>query len=302
MPARIDNKANLTKNRHKFKLLLKRFLKKEGQPVVNFAVFRKFLQANRGQLGVAQGLNIEQLIQYLTELDLVTEYKLNFSHDAFRRYAPPEISLYTVVASFYQRGYLSHYSALFLHQLTTQIPKTIYLNWEQSPKPQNTRRSELEQPNIDQAFQRPQRKTNNYCTFEDQTIIILNGKHTQNLGVHDIALNDEEIVAVTGLERTLIDIAVRPSYAGGAGQVLKAFEKAKEQGVSINRLASLLKKLDYVYPYHQVIGFYLERAGYSESQVALLERLGQHHDFYLDYALQNPDYNKRWRLFIPKGF
>lgn len=269
---------------------------------MNFVTLRSFLQSNRKQLGITKSLGIEQLIQYLTELELIAEYRLSFSHDSFRRYAPPETSLYTVVASFYQRGYLSHYSALFLHQLTTQIPKTVYLNWEQSPKPQRSTRSGLVQANIDQAFQRPQRKTNNYATFEDQTIIILNGKHTHNLGVHDIALNDEEIISVTGLERTLIDISVRPSYAGGAGQVLEAFEKAKEQGVSINRLVSLLKKLDYVYPYHQVIGFYLERAGYAENQIAMLERLEQTHDFYLDYALKNPDYNKRWRLFIPKGF
>ena len=59
----------------------------------------------------------------------------------------------------------------------------------------------------------------------------------------------------TNLERTLIDATVRPVYAGGVFEVRKAYELAKEK-VSVNRLAALLQKLDYTYPYHQAIGFY----------------------------------------------
>ena len=61
----------------------------------------------------------------------------------------------------------------------------------------------------------------------------------------------------TNLERTLIDAAVRPVYAGGVFEVRKAYQLAKEK-VSVNRLAALLQKLNYIYPYHQAIGFYLE--------------------------------------------
>ncbi|PKL78143.1 MAG: hypothetical protein CVV27_03860 [Candidatus Melainabacteria bacterium HGW-Melainabacteria-1] len=298
----VDNKAKLLKNKGKFGQIFRRKVAKQDVPVLNYAGIQKLLNSSRQVLGVTQAMSFRELIKQLVELGLLKEYRFQFPHDSFTRYAPPDVLLYSVVATFYKDAYFSHFSAMYLHQLTDQLPKTIFLNFEQSPKPVSASWRTLEQANIDLAFSRKQRVTNNRCVFEEQTIVILNGKSTGCEGVEKISLNDREAVRVSDLERTLIDIAVRPSYAGGIQQVLSAYERAKDLGVSVNRLAATLKRLNYIYPYHQAIGFYLERAGYSESQLALLERLDKEHDFYLDYELRDPDYSKRWRLYIPKGF
>ena len=105
----------------------------------------------------------------------------------------------------------------------------------------------------------------------------------------------------TNLERTLIDATVRPVYAGGVFEVRKAYEQAKEK-VSVNRLTALLQKLNYIYPYHQAIGFYLERAGYKTEFVSLLRRFPMDFDFYLAHDMGQNDYVREWRLYIPKGF
>ena len=117
--------------------------------------------------------------------------------------------------------------------------------------------------------------------------------------------NDEEgqeiQVRLTNLERTLIDITVRPVYAGGVFEVAKAFELAKEQ-VSVNKLVAMLNKLDFAYPYHQAIGYYLERAAYKASQLDLIRRLPIQHDFYLAHDMGETRYENSWRLHIPNGF
>ena len=110
----------------------------------------------------------------------------------------------------------------------------------------------------------------------------------------------KETVEVTNLERTLIDSSVRPAYAGGIFQVVEAFKRAKET-VAADQLVTTLKQLDYVYPYHQVIGFYMEKAGYAEASLAKMEKLGIAFDFYATYGLKKTEYNQRWRLFHPGG-
>jgi len=67
-------------------------------------------------------------------------------------------------------------------------------------------------------------------------------------------------------------------------------------------LSAMLKKLSFNYPYHQAIGFYLERAGYRDSSVELFRSIPRKFDFYLEHGLKENEYVKDWRLFIPKWF
>jgi predicted transcriptional regulator of viral defense system len=185
-----------------------------------------------------------------------------------------------------------------LHGLTDLIPKTLYLNVEQSPKPAPS--GSLTQRGIDQAFARKQRQSNMTYEHDGWSVTIINGKNTAALGVEELVGPSGERLRVTNLERTLIDITVRPTYGGGIFQVLEAYRAAKER-VSTNRLAATLKKLDYVYPYHQAIGFLMESAGYGDKRYGLLRQQGLEFDFFLTHGMKQPEYSKAWRLFFPKG-
>ena len=154
---------------------------------------------------------------------------------------------------------------------------------------------------IDAAFSRRVRVSNDIAPYKDVQICIVHGQQTGRLGVIEMKGNDAETISVTGVERTLIDIAVRPVYSGGVFEVLKAYRLAKDT-VSVNRLVAVLKKMNYAYPYHQVIGFYLERAGYKESSIQLLRKIPMRLDFYLEHGITDRDYSKEWRLYFPKGF
>ena len=95
---------------------------------------------------------------------------------------------------------------------------------------------------------------------------------------------------MTCLERTLIDIVVRPRYAGGVFQAAQAFSQAAKE-VDIPKLVSLLSRLNYRYLYHQALGFYLENAGNNDSRLGRLRDPLQF-DFYLDYSMENPSFSK----------
>jgi hypothetical protein len=238
---------------------------------------------------------------------LTTEGKLRhieftpINHPSARRisrYTWGEASPFQMGLSLQSKGaYLSHGTAVFLHSLNDQIPTTIYVNREQSPKDFGT--SELTQAGIDRAFAGKQRESTFVYTFGQWRFVLLAGKHTGRLEVSDLRFGDE-LLDVTKIERTLIDIVVRPVYAGGTFQVMEAFRNARSR-ISVSTLIATLKKLDYVYPYHQAIGFYMERAGYDPAQYGRLKALGLEYDFYIGHGIREPEHNSDWRLFFPKG-
>jgi len=220
-------------------------------------------------------------------------------YEARVRYLWGDVSPYVVALSLRAGGYISHGSAVFIHGLTDQVPKTIYVNLEQSPKPKP--RLGLSQERIDLAFSHRQRLSNLSYRFDAYTIVLLSGKHTGKLGVVDAKLDKRTRVPVTGLERTLVDIVVRPAYAGGLIQVLEAYRGAREH-VSVPRLKRTIKALEYIYPYHQAIGYLLERAEYPSDSLRTLRAIGAQFDFYLGYGLREKEYDPGWRIFYPKGF
>src|SRR6185437_11326857 len=128
-----------------------------------------------------------------------------------------------IVISLVPRAHLSHITALFLHGIITKPPKFIYITSEQSKKEYKTHTNQLEQNDIDNAFLKQQRHTNVKCIYSGKEIFALNGMFTNKSGITSISGKP-----VTSLERTLIDITVRPSYGGGALEVLKAFISAKD--------------------------------------------------------------------------
>jgi predicted transcriptional regulator of viral defense system len=259
----------------------------------------RILSENRRFWRVSNSTTVQNFIDFLlkeTELKLV---KLKFPSRTINRYIWENASIFEITVSLKPDSYFTHYTAVYLHELTEQIPKTFYLNYEQLPKPRKGRN--LSQERIKSAFMKSWRTSNNISSYKDCKICLLNGMFTGKLGVIETEGPNGEKIHVTNVERTLIDIAVRPVYSGGIFEVLKAYKLAHKK-VSINRLSAMLKKLNYIYPYHQAIGFYLDKAKvYKETQISLMQEFEMKHDFYLTHQMKNMDYSKKWRLYFPKG-
>jgi hypothetical protein len=196
-----------------------------------------------------------------------------------------------------EQSFFSHASAMWIHGLS-EVEKHIFMNREQSAKP--TTSSSLMQESIDRAFQNQQRRSRMMYRYKGSTITLLNGKHTGRMGVETMSAPSGQKIEVSSLERTLIDITVRPAYAGGVSSVLEAYKQAKGR-VTIPQLMSLLEQFDYKYPYHQSIGFYLKQATYSEEDQSFAKMKGSAFNFYLTHAMKNPSFDPEWRIFFPQS-
>lgn len=258
------------------------------------------LRDHRAEWRLTATTTVDDFLTYLQERSKLRRARLQYTNGGHTDvYTWEEASPYEIALTLRPGSYLSHGTAVFLHGLTQLVPSTFYVNKEQREKSASA--SSLTQEGINRAFLRPQRQSQYIFSHRDWRIVLLSGKHTGNLEVGEIPGPRGETVAATKLERTLIDIVVRPAYAGGVYQVLEAYRAAKDRA-STNVLLAVLKKLDYTYPYHQAIGFYMERAGYETKRTERFKRLGLDLDFYLAHGIDDRAYDDRWRLFYPKGF
>jgi hypothetical protein len=291
--------------------LIRKTLQETKTSVFVFAELSELLQqhvegwvVNNGEdipdrgLVVAKSPGVNALAEAIVKAGVLERAVLPFPFRQDVRYLFGKVDLLDLVQSLNAQGYFTHFTAIYLNDLTEQSPKTIYFNVEQGA---TGGAGQLTQEALDRAFKAEARLSSNVVEYKGTRIVKLNGRNTAKLGVLEKRRAKAGAVRVTDVERTLIDAAVRPAYSGGIAVAAKAFELAKE-AVSVNKLTAYLRKLRYVYPYHQALGFYMERAGYEEPLLNLLEQFPIEHDFYLQHAMKSPVLNKRWRLYVPKGF
>jgi hypothetical protein len=225
-------------------------------------------------------------------------------YDTKTRFASRNATIFQVALSLKRNSYLSHASACYLNSLTDEAPDTVYVNKEQSPK--RTIGSSMSQEGIDRAFERTPR-TSNYRFWDmgnnpnPVQFVILNGKNTGDLGVELINHPQAGRIRVSNLERTLIDVTVRPQYSGGLRSVLRAYEKALPK-VNVDGMVEDLKTLKYSYPYHQAIGFLMTRAGFDPGKCAPLKQLGLQFRFHLDYKMDKVLHDPEWNIYYPEVF
>ena len=134
--------------------------------------------------------------------------------------------------------------------------------------------------------------------YEGREIVFLAGKHSREHEVINSKTPTGTNIRVTSLERTLIDLAVRPAYARGLADILGAYKNAKDR-ISIKKMLEILQELDHAYPYHQAVGFYLERAGVSRAATRPLHKLGLNLDFYLGNRIAKAGFDEYWRIHYP---
>lgn len=274
---------------------IKAYFKNNRQQIFTRSELEQLFSERRYEWNLPVTMNDQRFIERLLTQNILEYAEIQFEGYASdkERFIVPGTTPFAVAATYNAKAFLSHYTAVFLAGLTTQVPKVIYISVEQSKK--NTPRRILSQSDIDEAFARPQRQAGSRAIYKDYQLVLLAPKFSNRAGVTQV-----DGLPVSGLERTLIDCTVRPAYSGGVQAVLDLYRRALPS-LSLNKLVAILEKMDFAYPYHQAIGFYLEKAGADPDRLEELRRFPRELDFYLTYDMRKTAYATSWRLYYPEG-
>jgi hypothetical protein len=276
--------------------LLAQRLLASGKRLFSPSDLTEILAQSRAESHLPKSLTKDKLLALAIETKTLLEIQLSVTYPLHTtRYHVGKFTANELALSLRPGSYLCHGTAAFLHGVAANHPDFIYANQEQSPKEHS---GSLTQAGLNKAFSSKQRQSNFIVSYEQTNIMLLSGKHTNRLGVQKIVGTAGDVLEVTNLERTLIDIAVRPGHAGGTENVLQSYRRAIQK-TSAEHLAEMLTKLDYVYPYHQAIGFYLQRAGYDSELLVGLRMPGLKYDFFLAHGMKKTKFDEDWRVHYP---
>jgi hypothetical protein len=273
------------------------FIKKE-QKVFNQKELLSIFEEEKYHRNIPRTTSFTKFVTALINLSILKETTFKFSnaetYENKTRYFFGKPDKNELIQGIGKKLYLSFETALFYHKLINKEPKIDCVTIEQSPK--KTVVKVLAQDRIDLAFSQEAKTANTMASYGKNKWLIHHGMFTGNIGLCDYKLSTT--IKITDIERTILDTTVRSTLVGGPEKVLEFYKKAKGK-VSTENLLSYLKNINYTYPYHQSIGFYLEASGYDVNEYEGFKEIPMPYKFYLDYAMESTNYNKDWKVYYP---
>lgn len=233
----------------------------------------------------------EDYIEYLVKYNKLRHIQIKGTQNTFERYLIGSPSIEEIGVSLKPEAYISHLTAAYIHGLVKYNPPVIYISVEASKRSKQEMR--LKQEAIDAAFQKQQRHSAAQFDWDGNRFLLLTSQYTDRKGI------TKNKYPVTNIERTLLDMTVRPLYGGGADTILQAYRNAVGK-LDVKCLIKMLEEINFIYPYHQSVGLYLSMSGYDEKELNYLKSKPMPYRFYLEYGMTNPKYSNEWNIYYPE--
>ena len=151
---------------------------------------------------------------------------------------------------------ISHWSALHYHELTEQVPRTVFVLTKTGTSVPRMRNA-------------GSKRSNRGYLVRDTTYQFIQVRTKRFFGTQKVWVGDAR-VSMTDRERTLLDGLSMPQYCGGFAEVLHAFQVGLAR-LDIERITDYAVRLDTATA--KRLGWVLERQGLDSSQVETLAAL-----------------------------
>jgi len=219
-----------------------------------------------------------------------------------------KLTTHQIAQALFPRAYFCDLTAVFYHNLTNQVPTTMYVAQEGKGRkvdlPKEKKKAHLTDHQIFQAFIKQHRYTRKVFSFQKERIVFTERVWREEVGIEPVKVQKHfsHGERITSLERTLIDVCVAPQYCGGILNVLDYYRIAGERQLKVKRFLDIYDALAFVYPYWQAIGFVCDVVGLNSLSRALQKKFSAKNKFYLDHEAKTSwRFNEKWKLYYPEG-
>ena len=242
---------------------------------------------------IAQSINHSKFIEQMSQL-LQKKIDIEFDEKFVTLYTyDKDVTPEQMLLSYKKDSFYSMSSALNIMGLSDFRSDFIFISKELSKKNIASKPVQLEQQAIDEAFSKPYRRTHFIGRYNNKHIIMLTPKNTDTYGVET---NDDGIKH-SSVERALVEMIVNVQYFKSAEHIIETFKPIKEK-LDVNAVYEVVERFEFIYPYFQSVGFYLDKIGFTKEQLHKFKKRVTELKFYTEKQKDQYEYDEYWQIYF----
>ena len=238
---------------------------------------------------VQQGISSNMFYSKLLEDGLIS-YTVTFRDIQKIRYTlNKEFNIYDFAYSLENKSFFPMFTSLNIQGLSNYRNNFVFISRERKERNNFISRS-LTQDAIDKAFTRNPRRTKAHDVINGYNLVLLESNNTEGIGI--INYNGYR---VSSINRAFIEIISNIHYFISPNNVINAFKIIKNK-LDIDEILKIIEKFDFVYPYYQLAGYYLEEIGFTKNELFKFYSKKSDLIFYTIKNKKKYEFNEYWNI------
>ncbi len=209
---------------------------------------------------VQQSMSSSMLYSKLLEDGLIS-YTVTFRDIQKIRYTlDKEFNIYDFACSLENKSFFPMFTSLNIQGLSNYRNNFVFISRERKERNNFTSRS-LTQDAIDKAFTSNPRRTKAHDVINGYNLVSLESNNTGGIGIINYKGH-----RISSINRAFVEIISNIHYFVSPGSVINEFKIIKNK-LDIDEIFKIIEKFDFIYPYYQLAGYYLEEIGFLRDEL-----------------------------------
>ena len=171
-----------------------------------------------------------------------------------------EFNIYDFASSLENKSFFPMFTSLNIQGLSNYRSNFVFISKERKER-NNFASRILTQDAIDKAFASSPRRTKAHDVINGYNVVSLESNNTGSIGIIDY-----NGYKVSSINRALVEIISNIHYFVSPDNVISEFKAIKDK-LNINEIFKIIEKFDFIYPYYQLAGYYLEKIGFTKNEL-----------------------------------
>jgi hypothetical protein len=221
------------------------------------------------------------LLSYSVSIRNVRKVRYSFNEN---------FNIYEFVYSLESNGFFPMFTSLNIQGLSNFRDKFVFITKERKSRTEFKMR-DLTQDAIDKAFRNSPKRTNAHDIIKNHSVVMLETNYTGEFGVINY-----DGYRVSSINRAFVEIISNIHYFKSPDDVINEFGKIKNK-ININEVFRTIEKFNFVYPYFQLAGYYLEEIGFQKYELEKFFNKKSKLNFYTMKNKASYSFDEYWQVF-----